>query len=295
MKVIKIHKVLKFKQSGWLKKFVDFNTEKRKNADNNSEKSFLKFMVNSVFGKTMENLRKRISVNLVNNGRDYINYVSKPTFFSQKIFDRNFVAIHRVKTVLLLNKPIYVGFSILELSKLLMYDFHYNYFKKNYNVKLLFTDTDSLVYEIKGVEDIYEKIYLDKDLFDFSDYLKSSKFYDVSNKKVIGKMKDEMCGKGISEFVGLKPKIYSLVSVDDEEKIRQKGVNVRLRHNEFFDVLFNKKVARHNMKRIQSKHHRLGTYDVYERSLSCFDDKRYVLDNGDDNFAYFHKNICNGC
>ena len=216
MKVTKIHKVLKFKQSDWLKKFVDFNTEKRKNAGNNFEESFFKLMVNSAFGKTMENLRKRVSVNLVNNGRDYVNYVRKPTFVSQKIFDRNFVAIHRVKTVLLLNKPIYAGFSIVELSELLMYDFHYNYLKKNYNVKLLFTDTDSLVYEIKGGGDIYEKIFLDKDLFDFSDYLKSSKFYDISNKKVIGKMKDEMCGKVISEFVGLKSKMYSLVSVDDE-------------------------------------------------------------------------------
>ena len=125
MKVTKIHKVLKFKQSDWLKKFVDFNTEKRKNADNNFEESFFKLMVNSAFGKTMENLRKRVSVNLVNNGRDYVNYVRKPTFVSQKIFDRNFVAIHRVKTVLLLNKPIYAGFSIVELSELLMYDFHY--------------------------------------------------------------------------------------------------------------------------------------------------------------------------
>ena len=232
-------------------------------------------MINSVFGKTMENLRKRVSVNLVNNGRDYLNYVSRPTFVSQKIFDRNFVAIHRIKTVLLLNKPIYVGFSILELSKLLMYDFHYNYFKKSYDVKLLLTDTDSL--------------------FDFSDYLKSSKFYDASNKKIIGKMKDEMRGEVISEFVGLKSKMYSLVSVDGEEKIRAKGVNVKVRHNEFFDVLFNKNLVRHNMKRIQSKHHRLGTYDVYKRSLSCFDDKRYMLGNGIDTLAYFHKDTRNDC
>ena len=92
---------------------------------------------------------------------------------------------------MLLNKSIYLGFSILELSKLLMYDFNYNYLKKKYDSRLLFNDTDSLVYEIKGVDDIYEKIYSDEDLFGFSDYLKHSKFYDVTNKKVIGKMKDE--------------------------------------------------------------------------------------------------------
>ena len=87
-------------------------------------------MANSVFGKTMENLRKKINVKLVNNGKDYVKYVSRPTFVSQKIFSKNFVAIHKVKPILLLNKPIYLGFSILELSKLLMHDFRYSYLKK---------------------------------------------------------------------------------------------------------------------------------------------------------------------
>ena len=172
----------------------------------NLKKSFFKLMVNSAFGKTMENLRKRMNVKLFNNAGDYVKFVSRPTFVSSKIFDKNFVAIHRIKSVLLLNKPIYVGFSILELSKILMYDFHYNYFKKNYNARLLLTDTDSLVYKIKGVGNVYEKIYLDKDFFDFSNYpkplenenkdesnlsnyQKRSKFYDVFNKRVIGKIK----------------------------------------------------------------------------------------------------------
>ena len=154
MKLTKIHKILEFKQSDWLKKFVDFNTEKRKNANNKFEENFFKLMVNSVFGKTMENLRKRANVKLINNAKDYVKCVSRPTFVSQKIFAKNFVAIHKIKPVLLLNKPIYVGFGILELSKLLMYDFHYNYFKKKYDATLLFTDTDSLVYEIKGVDDM---------------------------------------------------------------------------------------------------------------------------------------------
>ena len=174
---------------------------------------------------------------------------------------------------MLLNKPIYVGFSVLELSKLLMYDFHCNYFKEKYDARLLFTDTDSLVYEIKGVDDIYEKIYLDKHLFDFSDYPRDSKFPDDTNIKVIGKMKDEMCGKVVSEFVGLKSKMYSLITIDNVEKIRATGINTKLKHGEFADVLDNKKIVRHNMKRIQSKRHRLGNYNVSKISLSCFDDK----------------------
>ena len=99
----------------------------------------------------------------------------------------------------------------------------------------------SLVYEIRGVDDIYEKIYEDKDLFDFTDYSKESKFYDNSNKKVTGKMKNEMSDKVISEFVGLKSKMYSLVTVDNEEKVRAKGINKKLRHDEFY-VLFDKKL-----------------------------------------------------
>ena len=224
----------------------------------------------------MENLRKRVSVKLVNNEKDYVKYISRPTFVSQKILDKNFVAIDKVKPVLLLNKPIYVGFGVLDLSKLLMYDWYYNFFVKKFDCSLCFTDTDSLVYEIRAVYDVYEKVYENKDLFDFSDYSKESKFYDNNNKKVIGKMKDEMNSKVISEFVGLKLKMYSLVTVDDEEKVRAKGINKKLRHDEFYDVLFDKKVIRHNMKRIQAKKHRLGTYDICKVPLSCFDDKRHM-------------------
>ena len=133
MKLTKIHRVLKFKQSDWMKKYIDFNTEKRTNAANSFEKDFLKLMINSVYGKTMENLRKRISVKIANNEKDYLKHVSKPTFISQKIFDKHFAAIHEIKPVLTLNKPIYVGFTVLELSKWLMYDFHYSFIKKHFD------------------------------------------------------------------------------------------------------------------------------------------------------------------
>ena len=151
-------------------------------------------MNNSVFGKTMENLRKKISVKLINNAKDYVRCVSKPSFISQKIYSKNFVAIHEIKPVLTLNKPICAGFSILDLSKLLMYEIHYKYIKSKFDAKLLFTDTDSLVYEIK-TDDVYEDFYQDKNLFDFRDYPLDSKFFDSVNKKVIGKMKNEFKGK----------------------------------------------------------------------------------------------------
>ena len=160
-------------------------------------------MNNSVFGKTMENLRKRISVKLINNSKDYVRCVSKPNFISQKIFRKKILAIHQIKSVSILNKPIYAGFSNSDLSKLLTYKFHYEYIQYKFNARLLFTDTDSLVYETKKT-DFYEDFYQDKDLFDSSEYSSNSKFFDLLNKRVIGKMKDEFKGKIISEFVGLK-------------------------------------------------------------------------------------------
>ena len=141
-----------------MKKYINFNTEKIKNADNDFEKYFFKLMINSVYGKTMENLRKRINVRLINNAKDFLKYTSRPTYITHKIFSNDYAAIHEIKPILILNKPIYVGFTILELSKWLMYDFHYNFFKKDINAKLLITDTDSLTYEIKP-ENAYQEFF----------------------------------------------------------------------------------------------------------------------------------------
>ena len=124
MKLTKIHKILRFKQSDWMKIYINFNTEKRKNVTNKLEKTFFKLIISSVYGKTMENLRRRISVTIVNNEKDFLKHVSKLTYVSRKIFSKNYVAIHEIKPVLKLKKPIYVGFTVLESSQWLMYVFH---------------------------------------------------------------------------------------------------------------------------------------------------------------------------
>ena len=152
----------------------------------------------------------------------------------------------------------------------------------------MFTDTDSLVHEIKGVDSVYDEVFRDKKLFDFSGYDRELLYYDCTNKKVIGEMKDEMSGKIIAEFVGLRSKMYSIVTVDDEKLVRAKGVNRELMHSEFKDVLFDKKVVRHCMKRILAKGNKIGTYDTCKISLSCFDDKRFGLDDGLNSLAYGH-------
>ena len=117
MKLIKIHRILKFKQANWLNEYIEFNTQKRTEAKDKFSQNVFKLLINSIYGKAMENIRKRISVKLINKSKDYLRCVSKPNSVSQKIFSKNFIPVHQIKSVLILNKPIYVGFSILELSK----------------------------------------------------------------------------------------------------------------------------------------------------------------------------------
>ena len=144
-----------------------------------------------------------------------------------------------------------------------MYPFHYDYVLKTFNAKLLFTDGDSLVYDIKD-GNVYIQRFKDKHLFDFSGYPKDYVYYNILNKKVLGKMKDKFNRIKISQFVGLRSKMYSLISFDDKEVNKAKGVNKKLRYKAYLDVLFNKKVVRHKMKIIQSKLHKTGTYDLNE-------------------------------
>ena len=132
-------------------------------------------------------------------------------------------------------------------------------------------------------------------MFDFSNYLKDSEFFDDANKKVIGKMKDEFGGVIATEFVGLKSKMYSIKKINDKELNTAKGVNIATEFNEFKDVLFNKKIIKHKMKRIQAKKHKIGTYEIDKISLSCFDDKRHVLDDGIYMLAYFYKDGVASC
>ena len=161
----------------------------------------------------------------------------------------------------MLNKPIYVGFTVLELSKWLMYDFHYNFIKKHLDAELLFTDTDSPTYEIKS-EDVYVEFFKRKHMYDFSNFSKDSKFYGSQNEMVVGKMKVVNKGISINKFVGLKSKMHSILSDDGKESNTAKGVNIAIEFNELKDTLFNKKILRHKMKRIQGKKHKIGTSEI---------------------------------
>ena len=297
LKLTKIHRVLEFDQSPWLKQYIDYNTEKRKNAKNDFEKDFFKLMNNSVFGKTMENIRKRVDVRLVTDENKLLKLTSKPTYVSSKIFNENLVAVHKIKETLTLNRPAYVGMCILDLSKTLMYDFHYKYIKEMYGnkAKLLFTDTDSLTYEIEA-KNVYKDFFKDKYKFDNSDYHEYSPYFYKENKKVIGKFKDEAAGIPITEFVGLRSKMYSYIKENKKGGKTAKGIkkNViknNITHNDYKETLLNNKQMYHKMKTIRSENHQLGSYELNKVSLSCFDDKRYIHNDGIGSYAYGHKNI----
>ena len=201
----------------------------------------------------------------------------------------------KIKETLTLNRPAYVGMSILDLSKTLMYDFHYNYIKNKYGdkAKLLFTDTDSLTYEIE-TEDAYQDFWNDKDRFDNSDYPESSQYFDKTNKKVIGKFKDEAAGMLITEFVDLRSKMYSYIKDDQKVGKTAKGIKKyiiknEIKHEDYTSVLLQNKQIHHTMKTIRSSE--LGSYELNKVSLSCFDNKRYISQDGITSRAYGHHKI----
>ena len=250
MRLTKVHRALRFQQSCWMEPYIRLNTELRKKATSGFEKDLFKLMNNSVFGKTMENLRKRVDVKLVRTGEDdrLRRLIASPSYARANIFDDDLAAIQMHKSRLVLNRPVYVGMSVLDLSKHLMYDFYYNQLKKQYgeHCQLLYTDTDSLLLEIQ-TENVYEDMSRHSHLYDTSDYPNDHPQYSAANKKVVGKMKDECAGRLIAEYVGLRPKMYSILEADGINIKKAKGVKksvVRknIYHEQYRETLLDKRV-----------------------------------------------------
>ena len=250
LKFKKVHRVIKFQQKAWLKSYIDMNTKLRKEAKSEFEKDFFKLMNNSVFGKTMEKVREHRDIKLVTTEEKKSKVVSEPNYHTTKHFSKNLLAIEMKKTKVKMNKPVYLGMSILDISKTLMYEFWYDYIKPKYGdrAKLCYTDTDSFVIYIK-TEDFYEDIANDvKRWFDTSNYNENDKrpLPMGMNKKVIGLFKDELGGKIMKEFRALSAKAYSYLMDDDRENKKVKGIKKcvmkrRLMPENYKDSLFNNK------------------------------------------------------
>ena len=293
MRIRRVHRILAFKQRPWLKQYIDYNTKCRARSKCDFEKNFYKLMNNSVFGKTQENLRKRMRVELVTRAEIAAKRIANPSFKRSQIIREDLVIIQSAITTLKLNKPLYVGFSVLDLSKLLMYQFHYDRMLPLYrdNIELCFTDTDSLLYEIR-TNDIYKDMRITGDWYDFSEYPFEHPNYDAKNKKVVGKMKDEFRGMILEEFVGLRPKCYSLLckgSVKNNviqdtgyhhtstaKGIKKEVKRKHLRHTNYRDSLFNLKTVLVKQNIMKSKEHTVSTYHVTKAALTAFDTKRWI-------------------
>ena len=293
MRLVHVHRVVQFQQSYWLKEYISLNTEKRKKAQNAFEKDFYKLMNNSIFGKTMENVRSRVNMELVHKAERLMRITAKPTFNRAHIFNDDLVGAHCFTSVIKLSKPIYVGFAILDISKTLMFQFHYDYIKHKYGdqAQLCFTDTDSLLYDIT-TPDLYADIEKDIDMFDTSNFPTDHPLFSNANKKVIGKMKDEMGGEAIKEFVGLRSKMYSLKVGTAEKKtakgIKKATIRKHLKHDMYRDVLFKETTTMASMRAIQSTNHELYSRRLNKVALSSFDDKRFVLDDKYTTLAHGH-------
>ena len=205
----KVHRVVQFNQEEWLKEYIDMNTELRKQEKNDFEKDFFKSMNNSVFGKTMENVRKHRDIKLVTTDKTRNQLVSEPNYHTTKWFSENLLAVEMKKIKVKMNKPVYLGLSILKISKALKYEFLYDYIKLKYQdtAKLCYMDTDSFIINIK-TEDFYEDIANDVEKTLIHQIMKSTDHYlKEGTNKVIGLMKDKLGGKIMTEFAALRQKI----------------------------------------------------------------------------------------
>ena len=283
LKLRKVHRIIEFEQESWLKEYIDVITELRKKATNDFEKDFFKLMNNAVFGKTMENVRKHRDIKLVKTDKKRNKLVSEPNFHTMKLVDNNLAIIETKKVKVKMNKPIYLGLSILDISKITMYEFWYDYVKIKYEDKarLCYMDTDSFVVNIK-TKDFYKDISQDVNKrFDTSNYTFDRPLPTGINKKVIGLMKDDLGGDIITEFVALIPKAYSYITNDFIEMKKAKStkkcvVNKMLRFDDYKKCLFDNGKLLKSQQRFKSENHEVHTENINKVALSCDDDKRIV-------------------
>ena len=280
----KIHRCIRFRQSHWMKEYIDFNTRLRTATKNDFEKDFYKLMNNSVFGKTMENIRRHMDIKLVNNKGKYLKTEMKPNFKSGTLLGDDLMGCEMGKVKVVMNKPVYLRQAILDLSKTIMYEFHYDYSLPKYGdrIKLCHMDTDSYVYDIK-TEDFYKDIAEDVDSrFDTSAYSNNRPLPIGKNKKVIGLMRDELGGGIMKEFVVLRAKMYSYI--DDRSELKKcKGIKKcvikrEIKFEDYKRCLFEGINIYKSQLLFRSNKHEIKTLEVNKLALNSQDDKRTPID-----------------
>ena len=297
MKLKNIRRGIGFKKEAFMKPFIEWNTKLRTAAKNDFEKELFKLASNAVYGKTMENVRNRINMKLVNDRKKKANLVKKINFKHATKFGEKIAAVHMKKTKVTLDKPIFVGAAILDLSKIHMFKFHYGYVKKKWEkVKVLYSDTDSLILEIE-TDDFFADTGEDVEKwFDTSKYPKDhfaaeNGFPVGKNKKVLGMFKDEADGQIIRGFVGLRPKCYSVLMEEKQIK-KAKGTKKNtvkgISHEDYVRVLRGEKFPPMKNISFRSQLHEIFTEQMWKVALSAEDDKRIVMADGIQTLAIGH-------
>lgn len=295
LKVCKVHRILRFTQAEWLSEYVKLNTRKRRQAETKIRQDFHKLMNNSAFGKTCESKHNRIKIKVARNEDDLMKWTSDPAFKSFSLIAEDFATVSLDLKEIKWDKPTIVGACILDLAKAFMFHFHYNVMKPNFDCSLLYSDTDSFIYEIRGCDDFYETLAEKPNVlkeFDFSNFPVNHKMFDDSQARVTLKFKDEMAGHPIMEFCGLKPKLYSIKIAQEKPKMSAKGVTRdardELTHSRYVDTLKTGERVRLLNTRIASKQHTIQTVVVNKVSLSSYDDKRFIAADGVTTLPYGH-------
>lgn len=314
LKITKLHNILQFKQSTWLKDYIMLNTRERTKSNTEFEKNLYKLMNNAIFGKSMENVRKRVDIRLINkwDGRHGMqSQIAKPTFKRSIIFNPNLVACELARLNIDFKKPVIVGSTILDISKTLMYTFHYNFMLPNFgreHCRIMYTDTDSFMYETD--KDIYAFIRNYPDFFDTSDYAIDNVYgIQQRNKKVVGIMKDENCGKIVKEFIGLRSKMYTY-KMHEKLKVKKRGkiiekrkvikkakgvkknvINKKISFNDYKCCIATKLNLIRTQKTFRSHLHKLYTVSNKKNALDPNDDKRYIIPGTNETLAWGHYKI----
>ena len=297
LELVRVHRVMRFRQQDWIAPYVTSNTKRRQESKNAFEKAFFKLMINALFGKLMEQLRKRVDCRIVTSAAQAKRLTAKATFVSFKIINEDITIVKMRKTSIYWNKPIYCGLAVLDLSKLWMYQFYYSHIKRIYGerVKLLFTDTDSFCLSIKTTN-VYEDMRQNAEWYDLSDYPRDHPSYSPRNAKVLGKFKDEMMSVKLKEFVGLRSKMYSMLAEDGGQKVTAKGISrsyveAKIRHDNYLSCLFEEERTVASYRSIRSINQQVMTRDIVKSCLSPFDTKRYFLEGTTDTLPYGHYSI----
>ncbi len=297
LKLTKIHRILSFKQKPWMKPYIENNNRKRAECTSTFQSNLFKLLNNSCFGKSIENVKKRVNIQILSDPEKVEKLIKKPRFHSLNIYNDKLVGVRMLNDRILLNKAFIIGATVLDLAKAHMYDFHYNTMLKIFfpgDIKLIYTDTDSLAYKITDKQ-MCNKLKQNEDLFDFSNLSKTNPLFNNKNKRILGKFKLEHGDKEIEEFIALRSKMYSILFEDKTELKHLKGVKKYttdpLTHENFRNSLIESKSYARSFYSIRTFKQNVYTCLTTKTAITPFDDKRYLLLDGVNSLAYGNKKI----